>query len=74
YIRDRAGRLSDQQEKELEKRVKDDLQFRTSVTGDYNLKLSEELFYFGRPLFQLLQPLGAIISESRSEVTLRWKN
>lgn len=74
YIRDRAGRLSDQQEKELEKRVKDDLQFRASVTGDYNLKLSEELFYFGRPLFQLLQPLGAIISESRSEVTLRWKN
>lgn len=71
-IRDRKERLSEQRQKELEKQVRDDLQFRTGAIGDFNLKLSEELFYFGRPLFQLLQPLGAIISESRSGVTLRF--
>jgi len=73
YIRDNGSRLSTQQVKELEKQVRDDLRFRTKAIRDFNLKLSEELFYFGRPLFQLLQPLGAIISESQSEVTLRWK-
>ena len=73
YIRDNGSRLSAQQVKELEQQVRDDLNFRTKVIRDLNLKLSEELFYFGRPLFQLLQPLGAIISESQSEVTLRWK-
>ncbi len=72
-IRESAGRLSEQQQRELEKQVRDDLHFRTGAIRDFNLKLSEELFYFGRPLFQLLQPLGAIISESRSEVTLRWE-
>lgn len=73
YIRDNVGQLPDQQKKELEKQVRDDLSFRTRVISDFNLKLSEELFYFGRPLFQLLQTLGAIISESQSGVTLQWK-
>ncbi len=73
YIRDNGSRLSAQQEKELEKQVRDDLSFRTRVISDFNLKLSEELFYFGRPLFQLLRTLGAIISESQSGVTLQWK-
>ena len=73
YLRDRTSQLSVQQEKELEEQVRDDLRFRTKVTGDFKLKLSEELFYFGRPLFQLLQMSGAVVSESRSGVTLRWK-
>lgn len=73
YIRDNGGRLSAQQKKELENQVRNDLQFRTRVIRDFDLKLREELFYFGRPLFQLLQPLGAVISESRSGVTLGWK-
>ncbi len=73
YLKDRTSRLSVQQEKELEEQVRDDLRFRTRVTGDLNIKLDEELFYFGRPLFQLLQMLGAVVSESRSGVTLRWE-
>jgi len=73
YIRDRAGRLSVQQKKELEKQVGDDLRFRTGVIEDFKLQLSEELFYFGRPLFQQLQSLGAIITETQSEIILRWK-
>lgn len=72
YIRDNCHRLPDQLEKELERLVRDDLRFRTRVIRDLNLTLSDELFYFGRPLFQLLQPLGATISESPSEITLRW--
>ncbi len=73
YIKARAGRLPTRQEKELENQVRDDLLFRTKIIHDFDLELSEELFYFGRPLFQLLQPLGAIVSESQSGVTLRWK-
>lgn len=66
------GRLSDQQKKELEKRVRSDLRFRTRVINDFQLKLSEELFYFGRPFFQLLQQLGVRISESPDGIQLSW--
>ncbi len=72
YIQSHLDRLSDEQKNELEQRVRSDLSFRTRVTGDLQLKLSEELFYFGRPLFQLLQPLGVQISESSSGVRLIW--
>ena len=72
HIRDNSHRLTEELEKELEKLVGDDLRFRTRVIRDLQLQLSEELFYFGRPLFQLLQPLGATISESPSGITLRW--
>lgn len=72
YIRANSHRLTEPLEKELEKLVGDDLRFRTRVIRDLNLTLSNELFYFGRPLFQLLQPLGATISESPSGITLRW--
>ena len=72
-IREKRGRLSSSQKKELEKLVRNDLRFRTRVIRDFDLKLSEELFYFGRPLFQLLQPLGAFVSESPSGITLNWQ-
>lgn len=72
-IRDNRSRLPAKQQRRLEEQVRDDLRFRTRVTGDFNLSLHEELFYFGRPLFQLLQPLGAIIQETRSGITLRWQ-
>ena len=74
YIRNNGSRLPVQLEKDLQKRVRDDLRFRTRVIRDFDLKLSEELFYFGRPLFQLLQPLGAVVTEFQSEITLKWKH
>lgn len=43
---------------DLEKRVNEDLAYRGRVTAMTGLTLAQELFYFGRPLFQLLQPLG----------------
>lgn len=74
YIKNNGSKLSVQLEKELERKVRDDLGFRTRIIRDFKLKLSEELFYFGRPLFQLLQPLGAVVTEFQSEITLKWKH
>jgi len=65
--------LSEQQRNELEKRVRNDLRFRSRVIEDFQLKVSEELFYFGRPLFQLLHPLGVGVFESQDGVHLRWE-
>jgi len=73
HIKNNGSQLSSKLKKELEKLVRDDLRFRTRIIRDFDLKLSEELFYFGRPLFQLLQPLGATVVESQSEITLKWK-
>ena len=50
---------------ELEQAVNADLAYRTRISQRSGLTLSRELFYFGRPLFHLIQPLG-IRSESGS--------
>jgi Fe-S-cluster containining protein len=71
-IQSHFAQLSDQEKNELEKLVRNDLRFRARVISDFQLKLSEELFYFGRPLFQLLQPLGVRISESALGIQLIW--
>jgi len=44
--------------RELEAAVNRDLAFRSRVADEFRLSLAQELFYFGRPLFQLLIPLG----------------
>lgn len=72
YIQTHLDRLSDEQKNEMEHRVRSDLNFRARVTGQLQLKVSEELFYFGRPLFQLLQPLGVQMSASSSGFRLIW--
>ncbi len=72
FIQANLDQLSDEKKNELEKRVRSDLRFRTRVIADFQLKVSDELFYFGRPLFQLLQPLGACISESSTGIRLSW--
>jgi Fe-S-cluster containining protein len=56
YLRRKT--LSSDKKTEIEQRVRQDLRFRSQVIVDLNLQLSEELFYFGRPFFQLLQPMG----------------
>ena len=57
---------------ELQELVNGDLRFRVGLVKEFNLKLSDELFYFGRPIFQLLQPLGARITENPAGVRLNW--
>lgn len=71
-VHDKKGKLSDSEKKKIEKAVRLDLRFRGRIIKDFDLKLSEELFYFGRPLFQLLQPFGVRIVEDKNEIYLKW--
>ncbi len=73
YLRQNREKLTDREKRELEKRVRNDLRFRARIIEDFDLDLNQELFYFGRPLFHLLQPLGIGFSESDGEIHLRWK-
>lgn len=57
----------------LEKQAVDDVLFRTQIVAEFKLRLCDELFYFGRPFFQLLQSLGVGVSESPSGIKLRWE-
>ena len=52
------GALSEERLAELVALVNWDLNFRARVSNLFNLSLAHELFYFGRPIFQLLAPLG----------------
>jgi hypothetical protein len=48
----------------LEMQVNRDLAFRDQVVRQLHLSLAQETFLYGRPLFQLLQALGVMVSES----------
>ncbi len=68
-----AGRdLSDNTKKELENRVREELRLRMRAVADFQLQLGDELFYFGRPFFQLLQALGVRVSETSAGIQLHW--
>ncbi len=56
----------------LEKLVNTDIHYRTSAVNSFGISLAEELFYFGRPLFQFFQQLGFTISEDRRKLKLTW--
>lgn len=56
----------------LETLVNEDIKLRVFAVQEHKLELSEELFYFGRPLFQLLQPLGAKVKETASGLEVKW--
>ena len=50
--------------------VNADLAFRRAIAQTTQLSLAEELFWFGRPLFQLLLPLGIQVRETTSGLLL----
>lgn len=50
--------------------VNHDLTLRNHASRQHNLSLSLELFYFGRPLFQILSPFGISTSESATGMSL----
>ncbi len=56
----------------LQQLINEELLFRTKVVKENNLNLYRELFYFGRPLFQILQPLGIGIAETADGIRLQW--
>jgi len=58
----------------LKKRINDDLSFRNSLVRKKGLELNNELFLFGRPLFQLLQPLGFSVAQRIDGVGLNFKS
>jgi Fe-S-cluster containining protein len=58
---------------ELAKRANEEMLFRIKRVAEFQLQLSEELFYFGRPFFQLLQALGVRVSEHPSGIRLHWE-
>ena len=57
---------------ELENMVGDDLAFRNRLVRQHGLKLDDELLLFGRPLFQLLQPLGFSIIQGYNGIKLQF--
>jgi hypothetical protein len=53
--------------------VQKDLQFRQQVVARYRLQLQQELLYFGRPLFQILQQFGVTVQERGNTLRLDWR-
>lgn len=66
-------RLSTKALKKLEKTVNKDLDHRGESVGAFHLSVPEELFYFGRPIFQLLEPFGFTVREAGAGIKLKFK-
>ncbi len=73
YVRTNLAHLPDEKKKELETRVGEELRLRMRVVAEHHLGLGQELFYFGRPLFQMLSALGVGVVDTGRGVRLRWK-
>jgi Fe-S-cluster containining protein len=58
---------------ELERRANLELRWRGELVTRHSLGLGEELFFFGRPYFQLLQALGFAVGETASGLRLSWR-
>lgn len=54
----------------LTRQVNLDLEFRNQAAEVRKISVAEEVFYFGRPLFQLLIPLGIQVRESSGGLEL----
>lgn len=57
---------------QLQQMVEKDLLLRTIAIDQFRLSVALELFYFGRPLFQLLIPMGVAIRESETGLSLTY--
>lgn len=58
---------------ELERRANLELRWRGELVARHSLGLGEELFFFGRPYFQLLQALGFAVGETAYGLRLTWR-
>ncbi|MEE4242656.1 MAG: YkgJ family cysteine cluster protein [Desulfopila sp.] len=56
----------------LEELTNEDIRLRRKAVQEIDITLAEELFYFGRPIFQLLQQLGVKVREENGMLKLRW--
>lgn len=55
---------------DLEKLINKDIEIRNGAVKNLKISLAEELFYFGRPLFQLLQQIGVLVREQEGTLKL----
>jgi Fe-S-cluster containining protein len=58
----------------LKELVEKDLMFRTIAIDQFQLTVGRELFYLGRPFFQLLAPMGVYVNETPEGITLLHSN
>ncbi len=59
--------------KKLERICNKDIAYRIKTVGELHLSVAQEMFYFGRPIFELLIPLGFTIREAGTSIKLRFK-
>ena len=59
---------------QLNRQVNLDLAVRSKAAWEFGLSVDRELFYFGRPLFQLMQPLGFTVTETMQGLTLHYRS
>lgn len=57
----------------LEDLVNRDLQFRNNAVAGVKNVLAEEMFLFGRPLFQILQSFGLLVSQHGNRLHLKMR-
>jgi Fe-S-cluster containining protein len=71
-LADRPQDMARAEQVRLEQLVSADLIFREQVVREYGLSLQQEMFYFGRPIFQLLQPFGIRLGRLGKGFVLHW--
>ncbi|MEA2116001.1 MAG: YkgJ family cysteine cluster protein [Thermodesulfobacteriota bacterium] len=59
---------------QLTRQVNLDLAVRSKAAREFSLSVDRELFYFGRPLFQLMQPLGFTFTETVQGLILHYRS
>jgi Fe-S-cluster containining protein len=59
--------------KKLERMCNKDIAHRIQSVDTFHLSVALELFYFGRPIFEMLTPLGFDIKETASGIKLKFK-
>ena len=53
--------------------VESDMRIRAQAVRDFNISVASELFYFGRPLFQLFLPLDIVTTETAKGIELHYQ-
>lgn len=62
----RHGKMTADEKAHFDRIVREDLRIRSEAVREFGLALPEELFYLGRPFFQLLRQLGVQFVNSES--------
>ncbi|MBU3950827.1 MAG: YkgJ family cysteine cluster protein [Proteobacteria bacterium] len=67
------SRPSKKRVKKLEQICNKEIAHRIKAVGEFHLSVAQEVFYFGRPIFGLLAPLGFIVKEAGTGIKLRFR-